>query len=173
MSGSSKIKKGRKDKPCVCEYCNATFFIESWETRRFCKQECYHKFQKGKNNPGSFKKGNKSPNLGKKGIRLSPATEFKKGHKPSHVCQIGEIRIRSLYGKKRAFIKIAEPNIWRAYAVFNYQKHHGQFSKGYLVHHRNRNTLDDSIENLELMTRKQHLNEHRMEFLALRQHDNK
>jgi hypothetical protein len=41
-----------------------------------------------------------------------------------------------------------------------YEKHYGEIPKGHVVHHINGNKLDNSIENLELMTLKEHVSHH-------------
>lgn len=54
--------------------------------------------------------------------------------------------------------------VWRPRAVVVWEEHHGPVPDGCIVHHENRDTLDDSIENLSMVTRGAHLAEHRPEF---------
>jgi hypothetical protein len=117
--------------------------------------------------PGNgFEAGHAPWNRGAKGIRLSPATEFKKGQPGRNWLPVGSVRIRTFKrdGNQRAFIKLAEPNIWKERAIVVWENANGPVPKGMIVHHRDRATLHDDITNLELQTRAQHLLEHRPEF---------
>ena len=114
-----------------------------------------------KPNKTSFKKGHKSWNKGKKGIHLSPETEFKKGQKGINWKATGTISCRTDKGnKQRQWIKIEEPNIWIEYAKFIWIKNNGKISKGYLIHHIDNNSMNDNINNLALLTRKAHFQIH-------------
>jgi hypothetical protein len=42
-----------------------------------------------------------------------------------------------------------------------WMKHHGKIPKGYIVHHKDENKLNWSIDNLELITRSEHLKKHK------------
>lgn len=64
----------------------------------------------------------------------------------------------------RAWVKVAEPNKWRLRAVLVWEEAHGPVPPGMILHHENRDTTDDSLGNLEVLTRAQHLAEHRPEF---------
>lgn len=99
------------------------------------------------------------------GQRLSPATEFKKGTLPRNHRAVGSetVRTNRRTGERRAWVKIAEPNVWRARAVVVWETAHGPLEAGCTVHHQNRDTLDDRIENLEMLTRAQHAFEHAAE----------
>lgn len=41
--------------------------------------------------------------------------------------------------------------------------HHGEIPPGYIIHHKNRNRSDNRIDNLEMMTPKEHLLEHQID----------
>ena len=113
-----------------------------------------------------FKKGRKPWNIGTKGSTGRNKTSFEKGISPHNKVPIGTITIRTnKRGKeaKRRYIKTAEPNKWELLAKYTWQKHNGELPKGMLIHHKNRNKMDDKIENLQIMTRKEHLSEHRDE----------
>ncbi len=101
-----------------------------------------------------------------KGIHLSPDSEFKPGHDSGRSKPIGyvAIRTRSRDGRERAWVKIGEPNRWMLRARLTWISVNGPIPDGCLVHHRDRNPLNDDIANLEAMTRAEHLAEHRMEF---------
>jgi len=115
-----------------------------------------------KPNKTCFKKGQTPWNKDKKGTHFSPETEFKKGQKGITWMPLGSITIRTdKSNKQRRWIKIEEPNIWIEYAKFIWIKHNGKIPKGYLIHHIDKDTLNDDIENLALVTRKAHINIHR------------
>jgi hypothetical protein len=104
------------------------------------------------------------------GQRLSPQTEFKRGQSAHNRLEVGAetIRIESATGNPRGWVKVAEPNVWRPRAIVVWERHNGVVPKGMIVHHKDRNTINDVIENLELATRKQHVAEHRQELLEAR-----
>jgi hypothetical protein len=126
-----------------------------------------NQFAKGnKPNRASFKKGNVPWTKGRKGVHHSPATEFKKGQIANNKLPIGSITKRLEKRKTiRQFIKIAEPNIWIEYAKFVWIQYYGKIPKGFLIHHIDRNPLNDNIENFALVTRSGHINIHRDQLL--------
>ena len=100
-----------------------------------------------------------------KGIRLSPKTEFKKGMVSDKRAPVGEVRERKTKGGVvRAFVKVAEPNVWQVRAKVVLEQHNGPLPRGYVIHHKDRNPLNDDLENLQAMTRAEHIEEHRNEF---------
>lgn len=115
-------------------------------------------------NETAFKKGQIPWNKGIKGIHVSPATEFKKGQPSINKLPLGTLTQRKdKSGKIRNWIKIEEPNKWIEYAKFVWIQHNGNIPKGFLIHHIDKNTLNDNIENLALVTRKAHINIHRQD----------
>lgn len=117
-----------------------------------------NQFAKGhKPNKASFKKNRIPWNKGKKGIHLSPDTEFKKGQAAHNHMEVGSIAKRKQRnGKYRHVIKTAEPNAWREYANYLWKKEYGFVIKGDIVHHLNGDILDDRIENLIALPRADH-----------------
>lgn len=109
-------------------------------------------------NKTSFKKGQRPWNKGKKGIHMSPQTEFKKGCPSLNRLPVGTetLRKRSRRKDKRYFVKIGEPDIWNERAKVVWQKHYGKIIFGDIVHHLNGDSLDDRIKNLVAMPRKDH-----------------
>jgi len=106
-------------------------------------------------------------NQAKKGKRFSLKTEFKKGTISSKRCPVGTIKTRKRNRGKRRFskwIKIENPNKWILFCRYVLEKHCGAIPKGFLVHHKDRNTLNTNIANLELMCCARHLLEHKSEF---------
>jgi hypothetical protein len=106
----------------------------------------------------------------KQGQRLSPRTEFKKGQRPRNTLEVGAVTIRKekATGKFRAWVKIAEPNVWRHRYLVVWESVHGPIPKGMVVHHKDHDCLNDVIENLELKTRREHIAEHRQGLLEAR-----
>lgn len=99
---------------------------------------------------------------------MSPDTEFKKGQISLTHLEVGSIRIRkrkNRYEPARAWIKIAEPNVWILRARYVWEKQYGKIPKGLLVHHIDHNPLNDKITNLCLINRSSHLIEHFKELL--------
>ncbi len=145
----------------TCKLCHEKFNTTD-KRRKFCSVKCYH--IKAKLRPTGFKKGHTTWNKGIKGIRMSPSTEFKKGQKSTNWVPVGTITIRTHKGKQRAWQKTAEPNIWKMRAVVVWDSHNGPLPVKKLVHHKDRNSLNDTHTNLQAMTRAEHLIEHRSEF---------
>lgn len=97
------------------------------------------------------------------GLHLSPATEFKPGRRPVSWVSVGTVRIREdKNGTPRAWIKTAEPNQWTLRAVYVWEREHKtEVPEGCVVHHRDFNSMNDDPENLQALTRAQHIEVHR------------
>lgn len=108
-------------------------------------------------NRTSFKKGTPPWNKGRKGIHLSRATEFKKGCSSINWLAPGTITVRTdKNGKDRHFIKIANPRKWEELAKNRWKNKYGKLIPADVVHHLNGKSLDDRIENLIALPRKDH-----------------
>lgn len=156
----------------ICEQCTAPFVRDRSGQRpiRFCCSKCYQDFRAatGYNKGSTFADGSEPWNKGVKGLHHSPATEFKKGQASLRHLPVGSIRVRAdKNGKQRSHIKVAEPNKWSLLAVVVYEREHGPVPAGMVVHHRDRDSLNDDIKNLQALTRADHINEHRSEIKAL------
>jgi len=129
---------------------------------------------------GRFPKGHAPWNKGVKGIRLSPATEFKPGCIRGRAARLyrglGAITIRRdkpsrrLRGrnrkagmppwprKKRRYIKIADDgrpqDRWIPYARYVYEQAHGPILGGMSVVHLDGDTMNDSLANLRAVPRR-------------------
>lgn len=156
-----------------CLYCHREFEPTNGKRQKFCSHDHYVRWYKDRPslNKGKFKKGHKAWNESMKGIHLSPGSEFKKGNKPASWRPVGTVVIRegSRRGRgrrdgPRAYVKIAEPNIWKARAVIEWERANGPLPPGVLVHHKDRNTLNDTPGNLVVLTRAKHIEEHRKEY---------
>lgn len=80
---------------------------------------------------------------------------------------VGTIRIRTRHkrgGEQRAYIKVAEPNVWILNARHVWEQHYGPIPAGYGIHHCDLDKLNDAIENLELVSKSEHLDRHRPEY---------
>lgn len=121
-----------------------------------------NKFAQGtKPNKTTFKKGMIPWNKGKKGIHLSPASEFKKGRLGVLGNQQAPLPLLTITqrvdknGTLRNWIKIKEPNTWISYTVYLYKKSY-KLKKGYVIHHVNNNSSDNRLENLIQVSRVEH-----------------
>lgn len=66
-------------------------------------------------------------------------------------------------GRQRAWVKVAHPNVWVQRARYLVEQFGTIIPKGRIVHHRDKDTLNDSLINLIIVTRKWHINCHRKE----------
>ena len=121
-------------------------------------------------NTGQFVAGQEPWNKGVKGIHLSPDSEWKKGCERNRKLPLGSITVRHRTREKhaRVWVKVAEPNIWRELAKVVWEKVNGPILKGLVVHHKDRNPLNDDINNLQVMTRRDHILEHVVELREAR-----
>lgn len=95
------------------------------------------------------------------GQRLSPGTEFRPGGPAHNRLPVGSVRIRTFRGVKRAWVKVAEPNVWRERAKVVWEREHGRpIPRGRVIHHRDRDSLNDDPSNLVALTRSEHAREH-------------
>lgn len=147
-----------------CQECRVDFDTgRGGNRRKFCSVDCYS--QKRKRQPCGFKSQHIPWNKGIKGLQHSPATQFTKGQKGIHWVPVGTVRIRThKKDKQRAWQKIAEPNVWKLRAVVVWESHNGALPVGKLIHHHDRDPLNDEITNLQALTRAEHMAEHRSEF---------
>lgn len=153
-----------------CEQCEAGFSRAKSGSRpiRFCSQKCYHENAKANNAyKGTFVAGNSPWNKDLKGIHLSPASEFVKGCASNKASPLGAETIRfDKSGQPRAYVKIGSPSHWRQRAVVVWEAENGPLPSGHVIHHKDRDPMNDSIENLQCLTRSAHINEHRDELRA-------
>lgn len=167
----------------TCEICGGSFSVRNYRAKsaRFCSQRCggaWHarerlskrdtsymlgnKWAAGHGaNVGSFKVGARPWNKGRK-VSLSPKTQFKPGRAPViPLLPVGSVSIHNTHGERRAFLKIAQPNVWRLRARVVWEATHGKIPRGRVIHHRDHDKLNDAPENLECLTRAEHVRAHR------------
>jgi HNH endonuclease len=178
----------------TCEICATVFLVKPYrkDLARFCSGKCRSSWvarkylNKGpkpwaaKNLDGHrhksgtrFKLGHEPWNKDMKGIHLSPQSEFQKGRESETKMPLGSVveRTRQREGYPRAWVKVAEPNKWELRARLVWAAHNGPIPRGMIVHHKDRNALNDEIDNLQMMTKAEHMNEHRAEILAAKGFD--
>ena len=90
---------------------------------------------------------------------------FVKGRESENKLPLGSVTIRTLKGKQRGWVKVAEPNVWRLRAVVEFEKAHGPVPAGKLVHHRDHDSLNDAPDNLVALTRKEHADTHQRDLV--------
>lgn len=121
--------------------------------------------RKGMKPANAFGNGHTPWNKDMKGLHLSPETEFVKGCVPTNKMKVGTVTQRvDKYGTRRNFIKVSEPNSWETYAVFLWKKAYGKVKEGRVIHHINKNALDDRLNNFQMLTRVEHLEVHRNDY---------
>jgi hypothetical protein len=107
----------------------------------------------------------------KPGEHRSAATEFKAGQAAHNKLPVGSVtvRVETNTGAPRAWVKVAEPRLWRKRAVVVWERENGRaLARGMVVHHRDRDSLNDAPENLVALTRRQHAAEHEADLKAAR-----
>lgn len=149
-----------------CVQCDADFKRDAAgnRVRRFCGNSCYHAWQKSNPNKGQFSRGRATWNKGMDGLRVSPATEFKKGQRGITYMPIGAERKRldKITKTPRIWVKVADgPRGWKLRAVLVWERQNGPVSAGKVIHHCDHNSLNDAIENLSALTRAEHIAAHR------------
>lgn len=98
---------------------------------------------------GRFDKNHPSWNKGTKGICKKNITSFKKGSVPINKKPIGYERICSKDGY--VYVKIAEPNVFKAKHRIIWEQHHGSIHDSDVISFKNLDRTDCRIENLILM----------------------
>lgn len=169
----------RLSKPCKACGSDMRVIASRFERTLYCSNDCKraglsermagNKYRVGKGaGPGGFRNGATPWNKGIS-MALSPETQFKPGQAAHNKDPMGTVRERRTKGGVlRAFVKIAEPNQWEPRAHVVWSEANGPVPTGMLVHHKDRDTLNDSLGNLELVTRAEHLAEHLREYSEAR-----
>lgn len=147
----------RTGRTLECPICGRSFYRPANALRdvNYCSYECVGR--------AAIARGTLPP--APKGVRRSQATEFQSGTEAHNRLPVGSvtIRFRKRDNEHRAWVKVAEPNRWRERARVVWEDAHGPVPAGVVIHHKNRDPLDDRIENLEALTRAEHVREHAAE----------
>lgn len=153
ICGGPSVSKRARNKPPTT--CSMTCYRE-WRRRRMVG----NKYSVGHRPPNAFPVGHNPWNKNLKGIHLSPESEFKPGPRPDLQDPIGSVKVRNHKGgTRRSWIKTDEKT-WQLNAVVVWESANGKVPKGSVVHHKDRNPLNDFIDNLQCMTRAEHAMEH-------------
>ncbi len=99
----------------------------------------------------AFKKGNPAWNKGKKGLHLSPSSEFKKGEKvgKTHPSWKGGV-----HKMKHDCVHLWDgANKRKRRPVAVYEEKYGKIPKGFVIYHKDGDKDNDSPENLEAISR--------------------
>ncbi|WP_275347497.1 HNH endonuclease signature motif containing protein [Xenorhabdus bovienii] len=102
---------------------------------------------------GQFCKGHRPFNAGTKGLSKPNAGSFKKDQAAWNKRNVGAERV-NVYGYTE--LKVAEPNIWRPKHHVIWEKHHGKRPKGTILTFKDGNTQNCQIDNLLMLTHKEH-----------------
>jgi len=125
----------------LCDGCGALHSRHQSHFRKnnFCSKECRYIWQ------SKFRSGKNHP------LFVPVGTE--------------RHRVDARY-RARAWVKVAEPNIWRQRARVAFESQGYYIPYGKIIHHKDGDTLNDNVDNLECVTRKWHINHHRKELMA-------
>lgn len=107
-----------------------------------------------------FQKGvMSSPNPIKPGEHRGLSTEFKPGMESIFKLPVGSVTIRQRHLRTegpRSWIKVEEPNKWIPLAIHVWTLDGREIPRGFILHHKDENTLNDSLDNLECISRGAH-----------------
>ena len=137
--------------------------------KRFAWNTGLHQMTSEKSRATCFKPGMIPWNRGKKGYMGANATSFVKGQEPPNKMPVGTMLTRfDKMGHERQWIKVSEPDKWMQNSRYIYEKYCGELKKGMVIHHIDRNTMNDDPQNLLQLTKAEHLEEHRHEHVRIR-----
>lgn len=105
----------------------------------------------------TWKKGQVSWNKGMKGLKFAGSEKghFKKGHLPHNTKGDDATTVRKdNQGKLHEFVKISL-GVWKPKRLVVWEQHNGPVKKGMCIWVKDGDTMNTSIDNLELITRKE------------------
>jgi hypothetical protein len=117
------------------------------------------RLQPGTITPTAFKKGHQAWNTGTKGLTGANSGSFKKGSKPHNALNDWqEIVYTDKSGKQYIKIKLPEKTKAVFKHVYVWEQHHkNKVPKGQLIRFKDGNSFNLKPENLECITRKEHM----------------
>lgn len=150
--GSTYTGTPRELPDLTCPVCGTSFYRKRAERLavNYCSYAC-------------AARGTRNLKPTPKGVRRSTATEFRPGQRPANVLPVGAVTVRKRPRRHdvRAWVKVAEPNVWRPRALVVWEEANGRaLRRGEVVHHVNGDSLDDRPENLEALSRSEHIRRH-------------
>lgn len=116
-----------------------------------------------------YKKGQPCAHPPPKGVRFSPATEYKKGNEPAATKWDGWVGIRNNYKRGTAYkwIRISKGK-YMAYHHYIWKQAGRTIPKGHVLRFKNNDTLDVRLENLECVPRSAALYDNRLAYCVER-----
>ena len=157
----------------VCKQCGGRFDTTD-KRRKFCSLACCWQWRREHKGPGRFKCGAVPWNVGTIGVVKRNSGSFQTGSVPANKVPLGTVKIRpDKAGRERAWLKVTNngnPYDWKLRAAAKWEMKRGPIPKGSLVHHKDGDTLNDNLSNLQLVTRAEHLTIHRPAFEEKRRH---
>ena len=100
-------------------------------------------------NEGRFEKGITSWNKGTKGVMKANKTSYKKGNETWNTLRVGTEKID---GDGYVYVKIGDPNKWKAKHRIIWEEHYGKIPKGYKLIFLDNNKLNVTLENLAIVS---------------------
>lgn len=108
--------------------------------------------------PKNHTPANKGKSMTSEQYRKCSKTMFKKGHKPHNTKYNGHISIREdKTGRKYAYVRV-KLGVYKLLHRYIWEMHNGPIPEGYIVVFRNDDTMNCTLENLELITKEENLN---------------
>jgi len=145
--GSTLGRRRPTAPPVTCPVCSVKFHRKPAErvAVNYCSYAC-------------AAKGTGNLRAPSKGERRSRSTEFGAVPPPNRL-PVGSITIRVRVNRgndRRAWVKTAEPNVWRPRAVVVWESAHGPTPRESVIHHMDGDSLNDAIRNLARLSRAEH-----------------
>lgn len=124
-----------------------------------CKKAAKQNVNSGRFKPGSIP-ANKGRKISKEVYAKVAKTMFKKGHLPHNTLSDGTVTVRCDHKQGRPYKYIRTSlGVWEPLHRVVWVEHNGSIPKGLIVTFRDGDSLNCSIDNLELKTRQQNMTE--------------
>jgi len=138
-----------------------TAFNKEFDTTQTysCIHQACKRFKFRTNRNTKFKPGHKSWNAGSKGLTSANKTSFKKGQKPHNHKPVGHERI-TVDGYIE--VKTSEPKTFELKHRLVWQHHNGKLPNDMIITFKDGDTTNCNIENLEAITRQEHVRRNKL-----------